>query len=220
MNNEPVAWAYIKDGEFWDAIHPDEHAQEEGSYTIPLYTHPHPDNLGLAESIIKQQQAEIEALKQIIDANNLNQNIGQFVKPTNKPVAWMDYLEHSDVYDLNVSGRGIPLYTHPVKEEHFEDEPQAEELHEIMQSNTHPVKEQYKFGVDWSKDGNAVTVLKICEDGVAEVVFMDYQEVTHPVKELTLTNEEMISIYEKDWSGIKCGLGRAVEQAILLKAQE
>ena len=31
----------------------------------------------------------------------------------NAPVAWMDYLEHSDVYDLNVSGRGIPLYTHP-----------------------------------------------------------------------------------------------------------
>ena len=34
----------------------------------------------------------------------------------NKPVAWIDYLEHSDVYDLNVSGRGIPLYTHPAKE--------------------------------------------------------------------------------------------------------
>ena len=34
----------------------------------------------------------------------------------NGPVACMDYLEHSDVYDLNVSGRGIPLYTHPVKE--------------------------------------------------------------------------------------------------------
>ena len=43
---------------------------------------------------------------------------------------------------------------------------------------------------------------------------------THPVKELALTDEEMISIYEKDWSGIKCGLGRAVEQAILRKAQE
>jgi len=28
-----------------------------------------------------RQQAEIEALKQIIDANNLSQNIGQFVKP-------------------------------------------------------------------------------------------------------------------------------------------
>ena len=43
---------------------------------------------------------------------------------------------------------------------------------------------------------------------------------THPVKELVLTDEEMINIYEKDWSGIKCGLGRAVEQAILRKAQE
>jgi len=42
---------------------------------------------------------------------------------------------------------------------------------------------------------------------------------THPVKE-QLTDEEMISIYEKDWSGIKCGLGRAVEQAILRKAHE
>ena len=38
----------------------------------------------------------------------------------NEPVAWMDYLEHSDVYDLNVSGRGIPLYTHPVKEQEIE----------------------------------------------------------------------------------------------------
>ena len=42
----------------------------------------------------------------------------------------------------------------------------------------------------------------------------------NPVKELALTDEEMISIYEKDWSEIKCGLGRAVEQAILRKAQE
>jgi len=40
MNNEPVAWAYIKDGEFWDAIHPDEHDKYEGMYTTPLYTHP------------------------------------------------------------------------------------------------------------------------------------------------------------------------------------
>ena len=39
----------------------------------------------------------------------------------NEPVAWMDYLEHSDVYDLNVSGRGIPLYTHPVKEQRMID---------------------------------------------------------------------------------------------------
>ena len=37
-----------------------------------------------------QQQAEIEALKQIIDANNLNQNIGQFVKVANEPVAYIN----------------------------------------------------------------------------------------------------------------------------------
>ena len=35
-------------------------------------------------TMLRQQQAEIEALKQIIDANNLSQNIGQFVKPTLK----------------------------------------------------------------------------------------------------------------------------------------
>ena len=34
------------------------------------------------ENKILQQQAEIGALKQIIDANNLSQNIGQFVKPS------------------------------------------------------------------------------------------------------------------------------------------
>jgi hypothetical protein len=48
----------------------------------------------------------------------------------------------------------------------------------------------------------------------------DFTQQAENIKELTLTDEEMISIYEKDWSGIKCGLGRAVEQAILRKAQE
>ena len=43
-----------------------------------------------AATMLRQQQAEIEALKQIIDANNLNQNIGQFVKSTNEPVAWIN----------------------------------------------------------------------------------------------------------------------------------
>jgi len=30
-----------------------------------------------------------------------------------KPVAWIDFLEDSNLYDLNVSGRGVPLYTAP-----------------------------------------------------------------------------------------------------------
>ena len=39
-------------------------------------------------TMLRQQQAKIEALKQIIDANNLNQNIGQFVKPIKYSDAW------------------------------------------------------------------------------------------------------------------------------------
>ena len=48
------------------------------------------DDLDKLEAFILQQQAEIEALKQIIDANNLIQNIGQFVKPQEKcpPTSW------------------------------------------------------------------------------------------------------------------------------------
>jgi hypothetical protein len=79
-----------------------------------------------AATMLRQQQAEIEALKQIIDANNLSQNIGQFVKPTNKPVAWM--IKTLDGRSLMLYGEEqppkfkedvqyIPLYTHPVKEQ-------------------------------------------------------------------------------------------------------
>ena len=34
-----------------------------------------------AAIMLRKQQTEIDSLKQIIDANNLNQNIGQFFKP-------------------------------------------------------------------------------------------------------------------------------------------
>ena len=37
-----------------------------------------------AANMLRKQQAEIETLKQIIDANNLNQNIGQFRKAQEK----------------------------------------------------------------------------------------------------------------------------------------
>ena len=71
------------------------------------------------EAKVRQQQAEIEALKQIIDANNLNQNIGQFVKPTNEPVAWFEQDPNmkSIWYQSDQNNpNAIPLYTHPVKE--------------------------------------------------------------------------------------------------------
>ena len=67
----------------------------------------------------------------------------------NEPVAWM-YKNDSDTFfsaiDHSVNNKWIPLYTHPVKE-HFEDEPQAEELHEILQSNAEltPCEELKEF---------------------------------------------------------------------------
>jgi len=94
----------------------------------------------------------------------------------NEPVAWM----HKEATSW------VSTFIHP------ETEPD-----EWIALYTHPSKEQYKFGVDWSKDGNAVTVLKICEDGVAEVVFMDYQEVTHPAD---LTDEEIWKLWQKHLS--------------------
>jgi hypothetical protein len=39
-----------------------------------------------------------------------------------KPVAWIDYLEDSNLYDLNVSGRGVPLYTTPQIKELSDEE--------------------------------------------------------------------------------------------------
>jgi serine kinase of HPr protein (carbohydrate metabolism regulator) len=39
-NTKPVAYAMFKDGEYYDAIHPDEQAKTVGEYDIPLYTHP------------------------------------------------------------------------------------------------------------------------------------------------------------------------------------
>jgi len=65
-NNEPVAWMRESDKAVCSNEEKLWFIEEEGSdwnYVIPLYTHPHPDNLGLAESIIKQQQAEIANLK-------------------------------------------------------------------------------------------------------------------------------------------------------------
>ena len=38
--SQPVAWMMTRDGQFYDAIHPDEHAKFEGMYTVPLYTAP------------------------------------------------------------------------------------------------------------------------------------------------------------------------------------
>ena len=68
---------------------------------IPLYTHPHPDNLGLAESIIKQQKLEIDAL------HNL-------VKEQDKKIIDLAF---EKVYAEKSAEVLSELYTHPVKEQ-------------------------------------------------------------------------------------------------------
>jgi hypothetical protein len=37
---KPVAYAMFRDGEYYDAIHPDEYVKTAGEYDIPLYTYP------------------------------------------------------------------------------------------------------------------------------------------------------------------------------------
>jgi hypothetical protein len=80
---KPVAYAMFRDGEYYDAIHPDEYVKTAGEYDIPLYTHPaktltdeeiseiiqHLENAkyvgaSKAATMLRQQQAEIKDLKQ------------------------------------------------------------------------------------------------------------------------------------------------------------
>ena len=60
------------------------------------------------------------------------------MRPANSVLVPSDKLA---VMQAELASLKAELLNEPV-EEHFEDEPQAEELHEIMQSNTHPVEEQ------------------------------------------------------------------------------
>jgi|688.fasta_scaffold399385_2 hypothetical protein len=69
------------------------------------------------------------------------------LEKVSKPVAWMDYLEHSDVYDLNVSGRGIPLYTTPQIKEFTQAE-----LKEIVEHNTkYDYVDYFNLALDMNK---------------------------------------------------------------------
>ena len=73
--------------------------------------------LDRAVELYTDKAIENEALKQIIDANNLNQNIGQFVKPINEPVAWMredGVIAFHKQKEVDSQGyKWIPLYAHP-----------------------------------------------------------------------------------------------------------
>jgi hypothetical protein len=42
---KPVAYAMFRDGQFYDAIHPDEYVKTAGEYDTPLYTYTQPKEL-------------------------------------------------------------------------------------------------------------------------------------------------------------------------------
>ena len=99
MNNKPVAYGkYIENAKMWLVVELD--ADMPKGY-IPLYTHPHPDNLGLAESIIKQQKLEIDAL------HNL-------VKEQDKKIIDLAF---EKVYAERSAEVLSELYTHPAEEQ-------------------------------------------------------------------------------------------------------
>ena len=67
MKNEPVAWINVEKRRLeWDKPTLWETPTIVKLDRIPLYTHPHPDNLGLAESIIKQKEIKIRGLKELL----------------------------------------------------------------------------------------------------------------------------------------------------------
>ena len=123
----------------------------------------------------------------------------------NEPVAWMladkeaEHIRSIMAVQHDFVPQGcveIPLYTHPVKE-HFEDEPQAEELHEIMQSNTHPVEEQD-------------TDCQYCKQGC---IRCDARK--------QLTDEEILAVWDNDCVVLdEDKLVISFARAILRKAQE
>ena len=119
-------------------------------------TYPFVGVMEIAATMLRQQQAEIEALKQIIDANNLNQNIGQFVKPTNEPVAWMDDLSFFTEQPDDMDGV-TPLYTHQYERPHntvlVPCDKLAEMQAEIETLKAHPIKEltDEEIEIEWFK---------------------------------------------------------------------
>ena len=150
--NKPVAWmresdkAVCSNGEkLW-------FIEEEGSdwnYIIPLYTHPHPDNLGLALSIIDQQKLEIETLKAEIVAIEKNTDYwadkANWIK-NNKPVAW----KTNGREVMRLDNDDDTLHTHPVKELTDEEIMEIFKTYEEMQEYEYIGKKPFSVHLGWS----------------------------------------------------------------------
>jgi len=75
--------------------------------------------LGLASqaaTMLRQQQVEIEALKEKVKQNaDLNEKV-YLCKKKLKPIVWMAEVEGGTMYTNYEYPESIPLYTHPAKE--------------------------------------------------------------------------------------------------------
>jgi hypothetical protein len=81
MNNKPVAWMQTYKGDpnniAWTKKDLEELGESIDYGYIPLYTHPHPDNLGFALSIIDQQKLRIAELEKELKRTKFAWNLAE-----------------------------------------------------------------------------------------------------------------------------------------------
>ena len=201
MNNEPVAW--MDDLSFFTE------QPDDMDGVTPLYTHPVNEFAGrnteevirMLNETIRQQQAEIEALKKshIELERGIVKDLNQ--RQRNEPVAWMLMRSESCVEVTEWYGvmRGW--------EEFLGDNEKIVELY------THPVKEQ-----DESFDR---TASHMAGEYVSYKAELTDEEITEVITKIANNNEYVYSLY-KDFSEVEFSKVGIFEfaRAILRKAQE
>jgi len=161
-----------------------------------------------AGAMLRQQQAEIEALKAgKIRAYDNGVEDGRKPDTNNEPVAWMSkkgILSYVDsVFNY------IPLYTHQYERPHNTVLVPCDKLAE-MQAEINALKKEAALQrlSDFTQEAE-------CKHGVDDGACKEcYQEVTHPVKELT--DEEILEVIKERETPSYMNFARA----ILRKTQE
>ena len=163
--------------------------------------------------MLRQQQAEIEALKAAkIRAYDNGVEDGRKPNTNNEPVAWMD--EDENVVFEKCKAYPIPLYTHQYERPHNTVLVPCDKLAE-MQAEINALKKEAALQrlSDFTQEAE-------CKHGVDDGACKEcYQEVTHPVKELT--DEEIIKVNEDIgtcWD-VPHRFAIQIARAILIKAQ-
>jgi hypothetical protein len=157
-DNEPVAWMLAdKEKEHIRSIMAVQHDfVPEGCVEIPLYTHPHPDNLGFALSIIDQQKLEIEELKQYTKKGNgllaeCDEHMGKLQALILKQDARIAELE-KETHSIN--------YTCPNCETHVELFYKTPQIKELSDAEISQISHRYHYTYNPDYVGFARAILK------------------------------------------------------------